>query len=164
MCVSANVNFFFVGNLTLEAVSQHASVLANDLIRSGKVPKYEAPNQLGAYLMRCVNLWCKISCLSNRVTFGSGTSSCVRCIPLLWHTLSYICLHGLNSCLDQPKQWYCGGYSLFVAPGQVWEGTWLFTHFLKVLFSFSCICLQLHRIYTVKTHMLFFLLHIFKRL
>lgn len=106
--------------------------VANDWIRSGKVPKYEAPNQLGTYLMWCVNLWCKISCLSNRVTFGSGTSSCVRCIPLLWHTLSYICLHELNPCLDKPKQWYCGDYSLFVTPKR--HEKWL--GFLPILKQF----------------------------
>lgn len=135
-------------------------MLANDLIRSGKVPKYEAPNQLGTYLMRCVNLWCKISCLSNRVTFGSGTSSCVRCIPLLWHRVSYFCLHELNPCLDKQKQWYCGDYSLFVAPGQAWEVTWFFTHLKKVLFPFSCIYLQLHRICTVTAYMLFLVAYI----
>lgn len=99
---SASVNFFFYWQSpnSWKSFTAQPCKLANGLIRSGKVPKYEAPNQLGAYLMRCVNLRCKISCLSNGVTFGSGTSSCVRCIPFLWHRVPYICLQELNPCLE----------------------------------------------------------------
>lgn len=104
--------FYWQSPNSWRSFTAHQCKLASDLIRSGKVPKYEAPNQSGAYLMRCVNLRCKISCLSNRVTFGSGTSSCLRCIPFLWHRVSYVCLHELNPCQNEPKQWFCCDYSL----------------------------------------------------
>lgn len=151
--------FYYQSPHPWRSFTEHQCKLANDLIRSGKVPKYEAPNQLGAYLMRCVNLWCKISCLSNRVTFGSGTSSCVRCIPLLWHRVSYICLRELNPCLNEAKQRYWGEYRLFVAPGQALEASWFFTHFVSFFLHLPSATQNLH---CYSLH-IFFSLSIFKK-